>query len=52
MGAPKWVPGWQDMAREGLIVLGGAILAAVVVGSVPPLRDWLKKQWGEAPKGF
>lgn len=43
------LPKWQEVAREGLIVVGGALLAAVVIGSVPGLRQWIKNQWGDTP---
>ncbi|MBB1076907.1 hypothetical protein HUU62_21110, partial [Rhodoferax sp. 4810] len=44
------VPGAPDVLREALIVLGGAILAALVVGQLPGLRDWIKAQWADTPK--
>lgn len=44
----KVIPTSGEVVREGLIVLGGAILAAIVIGSIPPLRDWIKRQWGGA----
>jgi hypothetical protein len=40
------IPKAPDLIRESLIVIGGAIIAAVVVGQLPALRDWIKKQWG------
>lgn len=36
--------------REALIVLGGAIIAALVIGQLPSLRDWIKTQWADTPK--
>lgn len=39
-----------DFLREALIVLGGAILAAAVVGQIPPLRDWMRRQWDGVPR--
>jgi hypothetical protein len=46
----KILPTANDIVREGLIVLGGAILAAVVIGQLPSLRDWIKSQWADTPK--
>ena len=43
------IPKPPDIAREALIVIGGAILAAVVIGQIPALRDWIKRQWGDTP---
>ena len=44
----KVVPAPAEIGREALIVLFGAALAALVVGQVPALRDWIKRQWGGA----
>jgi hypothetical protein len=46
----KILPTVNDVVKEGLIVLGGAILAAVVIGQLPTLRDWIKSQWADTPK--
>ena len=46
---PNFVPGPTDIAREALIVIGGAILAAFIVSNFPPLRDWIKAQWQDTP---
>lgn len=43
------MPKAADVLREALIVIGGAIIAAAVIGQVPALRDWIKAQWGGAP---
>lgn len=37
------------IAREGLIVLGGALLAALIIGQLPAVRDWINRQWGRTP---
>lgn len=47
--ASKIIPSFPEVAREALIVLAGAVVAAAVVGSIPALRQWLKDQWGDAP---
>lgn len=44
----KIIPTAPEVAREALIVVGGAILAAFIVSQVPQLRDWIKAQWGGA----
>jgi hypothetical protein len=33
-----------------VIVLGGAIIAAVIIGQLPSLRDWIKAQWADTQK--
>ena len=45
----KWLPGPQEIAREAVIVLGGALLAAAVIGAFPSVRAWIKRQWDGAP---
>ena len=47
---PKILPTPPDVIREALIVLGGAIIAAAVIGQLPALRDWIKAQWQDTPK--
>ncbi len=49
MNAKKMIPAPTDVVREGLIVIGGALLAAMVIGYVPGLRTWIKNQWGDSP---
>ena len=46
----KLFPTGQAVIREALIVLGGAIIAAAVIGQLPALRDWIKAQWADTPK--
>jgi hypothetical protein len=46
----KAVPSLPEITREALIVIAGAVLAAFVVGRLPALRDWIKDQWGDAPR--
>ena len=43
-----YIPSLHEVTREAIIVLCGALLAALIVGQSPPLRDWIKKQWGGA----
>lgn len=44
------IPSVPEIGREALIVVGGAIIAALIVGQIPALRDWIKAQWSDAPR--
>ena len=44
------IPSVPEVGREALIVLGGAIVAALVIGNIPQLRDWIKAQWLDTPR--
>lgn len=44
------IPSLPEVGREAIIVLGGALLAALVVGQFPQLRDWIKRQWLDTPR--
>ena len=44
------IPKFSAIGKEAIIVLGGAVLAALVIGQLPGLRDWIKAQWGDTPK--
>jgi hypothetical protein len=46
----KLIPSLPEIGREALIVLGGAVLAALIVGNIPALRDWIKAQWQDTPR--
>jgi hypothetical protein len=48
--ASSIVPAPAAIAKEALIVIGGALLAALVIGQLPGVRDWIKAQWGDTPK--
>lgn len=52
MKLAKLVPTVPEVGREALIVIGGAILAALVISQVPGLRAWIQKQWGDTPRPF
>jgi Flp pilus assembly pilin Flp len=43
----KILPTAPQIAREALIVLGGAIVAALIVGQLPGVKAWIKSQWGD-----
>lgn len=45
MTASAFLPGPAELAREALIVMGGAIIAAAIIGELPALRAWIKRQW-------
>jgi hypothetical protein len=46
---PSWLPTTTEVFREAVVVLAGVVLAAAVIGAVPMLRDWIKRQWSDAP---
>lgn len=39
-----WIPGPAEIVREGIIVLGGVILAAWVLSRFPALKTWVSQQ--------
>ena len=45
------VPAPAEIGREALIVIAGALLAALVIGHLPGVREWIKAQWANAPQG-
>lgn len=45
MKAPKIIPSAPEVVREAIIVIAGALLAAMIVGQLPPVRRWIKAQW-------
>ena len=52
MKLPKFVPSVPEVTREAFIVIGGAVLAALVISQVPGLKAWISKQWGDTPRPF
>lgn len=46
----KILPTAPEVAREALIVVGGAILAALIVGQMPAVKAWIKRQWADTPR--
>jgi hypothetical protein len=42
------IPTGPELARETLIVLGGALAAALIIGNLPSVREWMRKQWAGA----
>lgn len=43
-----FIPSLPEVTREAIIVLAGALIAAWIVGQSPPVRNWIKAQWGGA----
>ena len=41
----KWAPSLPELSREALTVIGGALLAALIVSQLPSVKAWIKKQW-------
>lgn len=45
VGLKAAIPGVPEIAREALIVILGAAVAALVIGHLPALKIWIKEQW-------
>jgi hypothetical protein len=39
------IPKWQEVGREAVIVVGGALLAALIMSQFPSVKAWIKKAW-------
>ena len=39
------IPAPKEIIREAVIVLGGAVLAALIIGQFPQVKAWIKAQW-------
>lgn len=39
------IPSGPEIVREAIVVVGGALLAAWVIGQIPQLRNWMRAQW-------
>lgn len=50
MQLKNMIPSVPEIGREAVIVLGGALLAALIVGRFPAMRDWIKAQWLDTPR--
>lgn len=42
MDIAKVIPPWQAVAREGFIVLGGIVLAALIISRWPALQKFVQ----------
>lgn len=40
----------KDIGKEAMILIGGAIVAAAIIGRFPALKTWIQAQWGDANK--
>lgn len=45
MKVPAFIPRPAEISREALIVLAGALLAALIVGQLPAVKTWIRQQW-------
>ena len=50
MSKPAFLPTPTQIGREALIVIGGAIVAALIIGNLPSVRAWINEQWGNTPR--
>ena len=41
------VPSPAEFGREALILIGGALIAAFLMGQLPSLRAYIRNAWGE-----
>lgn len=41
----KYLPSLPEVTKEAGIVLGGALLAALIIGQLPGVKAWVKRQW-------
>lgn len=45
MKIPEFIPGPGAIAREAVIVVGGALLAAFIMSQLPGVKNYVKKAW-------
>jgi hypothetical protein len=45
MKIPAVIPTVPMIAREAIVVIAGALLAALIVGQLPAMKAWIKEQW-------
>lgn len=43
MSAPGFIPSGSEFAREAIIVIGGALIAALVLSQLPSVRAFIQK---------
>lgn len=43
------IPSGNELLRESLVIIGGAILAALVLSQLPELRNWIASNTRGAP---
>lgn len=39
------LPSSKEVVREVIVVLAGAVIAALIIGQLPELRTWMRQQW-------
>lgn len=39
------IPRPAEVLREAIVVIGGAVLAAWIIGKFPKAKAWMKEQW-------
>jgi hypothetical protein len=39
------IPTVPEVTREAIIIIGGALLAALVMSQFPGVKAWIKQQW-------
>jgi len=49
MKASSIIPAPASIAKEALLVIGGALLAALIMSQLPTVRAWVNEQWGGSP---
>lgn len=49
MTIKAFIPAPSAIGREALIVVGGALVAALIIGNLPAVRAWIKAQWADTP---
>jgi hypothetical protein len=37
------IPSWQEIGRETIIIMAGALLAALILSRMPTVRDFIQK---------
>lgn len=45
----KILPSGQEVLRESLVLIGGAILAALILSQLPALRSWINSNTRGTP---
>ena len=45
MKVASLIPTPVEIGREALVVVLGALVAAVIIGQLPQVRDYIKRQW-------
>lgn len=49
MDVKKWIPEPSQIVREGIIVVAGAVLAALVFSQLPAFRAWVSERLPTRP---